>query len=276
VARKREGDRIGSYEDEVRRELAQVVRERVGTLWDMGVTGGDLVIAAVGAGLRVFTQFERVEYANGEEVPAATFLAEVEAVVLDTLMTKILGTAGGGVAGVDPVSRFYVLWRYVYRVAEVDAGDAIVFANGRHVELDGPQGLSTGADSLLEKKKGKYRLRDSSERGDDEHLGKPFNDGQPAPIIDALHRALWLMENRPTELPEFLREAQPNREQMRLVAQALAGPGFKGGELADVSPSAEQAALAKLTANWRGVIEDAVTTTAEREAKRTGQKALDM
>jgi hypothetical protein len=36
-----------------------------------------------------------------------------------------------------------------------------------------------------------------------------------------------------------------------------------------VSPSAEQAALAKLTANWRSVIEDAVTTTAERQAKRT-------
>jgi len=36
------------------------------------------------------------------------------------------------------------------------------------------------------------------------------------------------------------------------------------------------AALAKLTANWRNVIEDAVTTAAEREAKRTGQKTFDM
>jgi putative DNA methylase len=104
----------------------------------------------------------------------------------------------------------------------------------------------------------------------------PFHDGQPAPIIDALHRVLWLMENRPGELSEFLRAAQPNREQMRLVAQALAGPGLKGGELADVSPSAEQAALGKVTANWRSVIDDVVTTTAERQAKRTGQRALDM
>ncbi len=64
------------------------------------------------------------------------------------------------------------------------------------------------------------------------------------------------MENRPGKLAEFLREAQPNREQMRLVAQALAGPALKGGELADVSPSGEMAALAKLTANWRSVIED--------------------
>ena len=38
----------------------------------------------MGAGLRAFTRFERVEYANGEEVPAEKFLAEVEGVVLVT------------------------------------------------------------------------------------------------------------------------------------------------------------------------------------------------
>ena len=169
-----------------------------------------------------------------------------------------------------------MLWRFVYKASEIDAGEAIVFTYGQHVELDGPEGLSAGADALLEKKKGKYRLHDFTERGDDEDLGMPFQNGQAAPIIDALHRVLWLMENRPAGLPRFLREAQPNREQMRLVAQALAGPGLKGGELAGVSPSAEQAALDKLTANWRSVVEDAVTTTTEREAKRTGQKTFGM
>ena len=66
VARKREGHLTGSYEEEVRPELEQIVRERVDTLWDMGISGADLVIAAVGAGLRAFTRFVRVEYANGE------------------------------------------------------------------------------------------------------------------------------------------------------------------------------------------------------------------
>ena len=82
------------------------------------------------------------------------------------------------------------------------------------------------------------------------------------------------MENRPVELADFLREAQPNREQMRLVAQALAGPALKGGELADVSPTGEFAALAKLTANWRSVIEDTTATVTEREARRAGQRTL--
>ena len=73
VACKREGAAIGNYED-VHPELEAIVRERVETLWGMGISGADLVIACVGAGLRAFTRFARVEYANGEEVedPALT------------------------------------------------------------------------------------------------------------------------------------------------------------------------------------------------------------
>jgi len=53
------------------------------------------------------------------------------------------------------------------------------------------------------------------------------------------------------------------------VAQALAGPTLKGGELADVSPGGELAALAKLTANWRSVVEDAAGGPLFRAARRT-------
>jgi hypothetical protein len=49
----------------------------------------------------------------------------------------------------------------------------------------------------------------------DDTLGLPTRAGQPAPLIDALHRTLWLMEDRPLELAEFLRETDVNRDQMR-------------------------------------------------------------
>jgi len=281
IARKRLVNTVGSYDDEVRAELEHIVRERVATLWDMGIGGADLVISCVGAGLRAFTRHSRVEYANGEEVPAERFLAEVETVVLETILSRLSKEVGGNgsrqtsLAGVDPATRFYILWRYTYRWAELDAGEAIVFANGTHVELDGQGSLSQGARALIEKKKSKYRLRGFLERGDDEKLGLPGDDGTPAPMIDALHRTLWLMEKRPRELPEYLRESRVNREQMRLVAQALAGPALKGGELGDVSPTAELAALAKLTANWRSVIEDAELAPSQRAARRAGQDLLD-
>jgi len=260
VARKREGMLTGSYEDEVRPDLGRIVRERVDSLWKMGITGADLVIAAVGAGLRAFTKFARVEYANGEEVPAEKFLAEVEGVVLETLLEKIFGVTGSGVAAVDGPSRFYVLWRYAYKAAEMDAGEAIVFTYGQNVELDGQNGLSSGSRALVEKKKGKYRLRDFAERGDDEKLGMPKDDGKAASLIDILHRILWLVENEPRKLNDFLDEARPDRERLRLVAQTLAGTALAGRK--DDGPEhtlattpAEGAALKKLVANWRALIE---------------------
>jgi len=285
IARKRDGADTG-YDEQVRPELEGIVRERVETLWDMGISGANLVIASVGAGLRAFTRFARVEYANGEEVPAERFLTEVETVVLEAILARLSKEVGGkgshtSLAGLDAATRFYILWRYTYGAAELDAGEAIIFANGTHVELDGQQGLTGGSEALVEKKKSKYRLRDFAERGENEALGLPAKEGtarlpagRQAPLVDTLHRALWLMEKRPTELAGFLAEAQPNREQLRLVAQALAGPALKGGELGDISPTAELSALGKITANWQSVVEDAVLTTGEKEVRRKGQKQL--
>ena len=55
------------------------------------------------------------------------------------------------------------------------------------------------------------------------------------------------------KVADFRNEAKPNVHQWCLVAQAIAGPALKGGELADVSPTAEQSALGKLLANWNAV-----------------------
>ena len=90
VGRKRDGTATGNYEEQVRPELERIVQERVATLWESGISGADLVIACVGAGLRAFTRFGRVEYVNGEEVPAERFLAEVETVVLETVLGRSL------------------------------------------------------------------------------------------------------------------------------------------------------------------------------------------
>lgn len=260
VARKREGSETGSYETEVRAELEAIVRERVDTLWKMGIAGADLIIAAVGAGLRAFTRFAKVEYANGEEVPAEKFLLEVEGVVLETLMEKIFNVSRSGVAAVDGPSRFYVLWRYSYKNAEMDAGEAIVFTYGQNVELDGQEGLSSGSNALVEKKKGKYRLKDFSERGGSDKLGVPDSKGIAAPLIDVLHRTLWLMENQPKKLGEFLAEVKPDKERLRLIAQALSGAGLSGKrekeeEHTIVTTGEEQSALRKLTANWKSLVE---------------------
>jgi len=276
VARRRETKATGQYETEVQPVLERIARERIKTLWasGKGIGGADLLMAAVGAGLRPYTQFAKVEYQNGEEVPPESFLREVEGVVLDTMLEEIFGFTKAGVSSVDALTRFYILWRFTYRESAIEAGDAFVFCYTQGIELDGHDGVSGASPALVEKVRTTYRVRAFAQRGQDKELGLPTDNGQPAPLIDILHRTLWLMEKRPAELGAFLRAAQPNREQLRLVAQALAGPALKGGESGDISPTAELSALGKLTANWQSVVEDAALTTGEREERKTGQKQL--
>ncbi|MGE5601604.1 MAG: DUF1156 domain-containing protein, partial [Nitrososphaerales archaeon] len=142
--------------------------------------------------------------------------------------------------------------------ATLDAGEAIVFAYPLRVELDGGGSLSYGNNPLVEKKAGKYRLRDFTERGEDDALGLSRN-GQTAPLVDVLHRVLWLVDNRPLEIPGYLDEVRPDLEQLRVAAQALAGRALAGGG-GDARPlvaarAAKASALRKLTGNWRTLIE---------------------
>lgn len=271
---------VGLYEDNVQPELQSIVRERVTTLWDMGIAGADLVIACVGAGLRAFTKHPKVEYANGEEVPAEKFLAEVEGVVLDAMMQRLLGQSGATVSAIDPASRFYVLWRFVYKAGEIEAGEAIVFTYAQRVELDGPKGVSVGKHALVEKKKSKYRARDYTERGDDEGLGRADEHGHAASLIDVLHRVLWLIDNSPKKLPAFLAEVTPDCERLRVLAQALAGAALSGKSEEDASrlvgtTPAEKAALGKLLANWRSLIEEYGDSKSAKEDRRRGQKLMN-
>ena len=58
----------------------------------------------------------------------------------------------------------------------------------------------------------------------------------------------------------FLDEARPDRERLRLIAQALAGAALSGGKDTDSdhfigTTASEQGALKKLLANWRALID---------------------
>jgi putative DNA methylase len=281
AARPRQSDRVANYEADVRPFLDKIARERVQTLWasGRGLGGADLLLAAVGAGLRAYTQHKLVEYSNGEAVSPEQFLLEVESVVLDTLLKEVFGFTSASVSGVDRLTRFYILWRFTYRDTSVDAGEAFVFCYSQRVDIDGPDGIVAGDDALAERiTKGgaiAYRLRNFEERGDDERLGV-LQDSQPAPLVDVLHRLLWLMENASSQVIGYLRKSQVNLEQLRLVAQALAGPVLRGAEREGIEMSAELAAITKLTANWRTVVEDAGMLVTEAENARFGQGELGL
>ena len=257
VARPRLGSGIGGYEGDVAPMLREVASERVRSLWSngSGLGGADLLMASVGAGLRPYTRFRRVEYANGDEMTPEVFLREVEGVVLESMLEEIFDLPRSGVTAVDSVTRFYVLWRFTYGAAAIDAGEAYVFCYPQNVELDESSGMVGNPPALVEKDGANVRVRTYAERGADDELGLPAN-GRPVPLIDTLHRTLWLVENRPAELPVFLDQARPNQEQLRLVVQALSGPVLTARRTSEDGLSEEMSALHKLNANWRGIVHE--------------------
>ncbi|MEB3179788.1 MAG: hypothetical protein VKL59_12240, partial [Nostocaceae cyanobacterium] len=119
-------------------------------------------------------------------------------------------------------------------------------------------------------------LRDYSERGADEELGiqktekiqkmnvKSEAIGAAPTLIDILHRLLWLQENKPQEIGNFLTLSQPDATQLRLVAQALAGraltPEAGATEFATTNRTKEQQQIDTLLASWKRVVEDNLFT----------------
>ena len=160
----------------------------------------------------------------------------------EDLRARVIGAAQDGTTipetaeqlgvSISSVVRFRRLHRETGSVSPAKFGGYKGYALAAHEELvrqlvaQQPDITLAELEAVLAKKKGKYRLRDYAERGDDDNLGLPEATAA-APLIDALHRTLWLMEHQPREVGNFLIEAGPNRDQMRLAAQALAGPALR-------------------------------------------------
>ncbi|MEG3936095.1 DUF1156 domain-containing protein [Microcoleus sp. T3_B1] len=266
----------GDYATEVRPLLSEIVRDRVKTLMSEGVTGADLVIACIGAGLRAYTQFDRVELPNGDELDASSFLDEVQKEVAETILGTVLGCDHKGVSAVDKPTQYYILGRYEYGEAIVEFDEANTLARGIGVELDGASGLTDGKLALVKKTKNQIQLKDYQERGALEDLGiqktekqqtfnvKPQAIGNAPSLIDILHRLLWLSENRPQGIYEFLSLAQPDTTQLQLVAQALAGraltPEAGGMEGHTTNRTKEQQTIDTLLASWKRLIEENLFT----------------
>ena len=274
VARKRQTAAIGDFAIDVKPQLEQIITERVKTLMAEGVSGADLVIACIGAGLRAYTQFDKVELPNGDELDANSFLGEVQKAVVEAVLTSVMQCDKHGVSQVDKTTQYYIMARYEYGEAIVEFDEANTLAKGVGVELDGAGGLTDGKLALIQKTKNQVQLRDYSDRGADPELGiqkteKPqtFNHkpaiGKTPTAIDMLHRLLWLTEHKPQDIPEYLSLAQPDANQLRLVAQSLAGRALTpetGQESLNPNRTVEQQAIDTLLASWKRAIEDNLFT----------------
>jgi putative DNA methylase len=263
VGRKREaGPSEADYDEEVLPEVEQVIAERAAALWKAGLTGADLIIALIGAALGPFTRYKQVFRANGDEVSTGEFLEHAQRKALEAALKQVVKDATGkdvSISGIDPTSRLYVAIRLQVGEAATDFDTIKNLAIGalpRGTELDGIKGaLMKGKRALLSKSGSKVSLRTFEERGADPDLG--LSDlGGAAPLIDVLHRLLWLQRNRPAEIGAFLQQSKADLNQVKLLAQALGGKPLRAeprpGAQRDERTS-EQRAIDTLLASFENV-----------------------
>jgi adenine-specific DNA methylase len=209
---------IGDY-GKVREEIRRRVEEALLEFWAQGIAGADFFMAAIGPAVEAFGRYSRVEKLSGEAVSVGELLELARQVSSEFALSRIL--RNGHLAGVDPVTQFYLLWRWSYPRGQVLFDEARKLAQARGVDLEALVHMG------LMKKSGEYvRLLSTKERAWREERapaaasGTNRNVGQGRTMIDALQRACLLWERgEKAELDEILRGTS---EAFWQVAQALA------------------------------------------------------
>lgn len=194
ACRKRVGNEVAYFKD-IKRELQDRIMERLDHFWEQGIRGADFFISAIGPAVEVFGRYEKVKKLSGEEMSVADLLGEVRKYVTQYALSRILGKVS--LDKIDPLTRFYVLWRWTYNGETVPYDDARKLAQAVGVELDEFRGqgkLVSGRDKISVAKPHQRKVEDISGR-------------QPVSLVDALHKAcLFWKADRRKELGDFLAE----------------------------------------------------------------------
>lgn len=196
--------------------------------FDLGIRGPDFIWAALGPALQAFSAHPFVKKEGGGIMTVGEFLAEVRRLVLQFSLGELPGfrdlqkDTGGRGEGIelDPVTQYYLLHRANFGFAPAPAGPCILYANacGKNetelkmvwniIEQGGTSGRGRprkneeNNQNVASGKGNEYRLLKWEERAGRESLGRT-RIGQPAPLIDRLHRLMLLLhQNRASDMQD--------------------------------------------------------------------------
>ncbi|MEM3488189.1 MAG: DUF1156 domain-containing protein [Candidatus Bathyarchaeia archaeon] len=210
VARKIQRKQIG-YLNEVKNEIKQHLKQKLQNLWKEGVSGSDFFIAGIGSAIEVFGKYEKVMDYEGNIIRADRLLEFVREIVTDYAVREILHN---GVAGeISPLTRFYILYRWLFGEARAEFDEARKLASSSGFEI---------ADyfnrSFIKKEKEFIKILGPHERDLEE-----FELGANSELIDVLHKCLVLWSlSKNDEIVKLLHESGYGyKEMFYKVAQAV-------------------------------------------------------
>ena len=189
VCRKIDRKKVGFY-NEIKSQIKERIEEKLQQFWNEGIAGGDFFISAIGPGMEIFSQYERVEKLSGEQVTTAELLDYIRSVSTDFIVGKLL--KGASSANIDSESDFYLAYRWTYLDNIVEYDDARKLASASGVNLDdlwGPGGFVKKTGSSISVLGPKER----------DHIDSVKS------MVDVMHKSLLLWENgKKDEIAELL------------------------------------------------------------------------
>ena len=201
--------------------------------FDLGIQGPDFIWAALGPALEAYSAHPFVKKTAGGVMKVDEFLSEVRKLVLHFSLGELPGfrelqkeTQGRGESlDIDSVTQYYLLHRAYFSLDPAPAGACILYANAcgkketelkmvwNILEQGGKQKKGRPrkeddesedvSEETAEGKGSEYRLLGWQERVRHEELGEP-KGGEPAPLVDKLHRLMYLFQqNRTLEVQQL-------------------------------------------------------------------------
>lgn len=214
VCRKRPANARPGHYGKVRRDMQERITERLRYFWDVGIRGPDFVWAAIGPALESYSQYPEVRRMDGKPFIVTDFLKEVRRMVTDFALGEILH--GANTEALDEWTRYYLMHRDYFGMADAPVGECILLAQGYGLSLDD---LSARDIGILKKTaSGNKRCL----LGHTERVGIPHTSGE-LPMIDKIHRVMNLWEQGDRALLDayFHEQGLEENELFKAVVQAV-------------------------------------------------------
>jgi len=191
ICRKGQRKKVGFY-NEIKKNIKDRVIEKLQHFWNKGIAGGDFFISAIGPGMEIFSQYERVEKLSGEEVNTSELLDFIRTVSTDFIVNKLLKDSS--TAKIDNESEFYLAYRWTYLDNTVQYDDARKLASASGVNLE----KLWDSKGFVKKSGSKISVLGPKDRDKFE---------KPKSMVDVMHKTVLLWEKGEKEkLTQLLAE----------------------------------------------------------------------
>jgi adenine-specific DNA methylase len=252
VCKKRPVTARPGWDAAVLEEMRERIAERLRRYWDDGIRGPDFVWAATGPALEAFSRHPVVKRADGEGVmPVGEFLEHARRMVVDYVVGQVLsgGKAREGDTAaaerLDEPTAYYLLHRHAFGLEEAPVGAVILYATAcglTDAELTGTWDLLAIGKQRPPEDEDEQEDDEEVEDGDEDggessakvklktwaqrrgrSLGLEAPGGRPVPLIDRVHRLMYLWKaGDPKKLDDYLDDNGLRRHELfKRVLQSL-------------------------------------------------------